>query len=498
MFQQVSLFATQAEESEPNEKLSRVYLSEPELPKMLTKVPGPLSSRMKSELNEMGGMGGAVNFFINVEASRGNYLVDADDNMLLDGFGHIASLPLGYNHPKLMEASQSPQWQSASVHRSALGMFPPTELLQWTRDVLLSESMAPRTTDGTEWMVQPMLCGSSANENVYKAACMAYRGRQREKQGLDANAFSSEEEESCMVNQAPGSPQLSILSFAGGFHGRTFGALSTTHSKAIHKLDVPSFDWPTAPFPELKYPLSENIDANFAEEERCIAAVQDVLEARLGTSPVAAVIVEPVQAEGGDNHASAHFFRRLREVTAEAGVAMVVDEVQTGVAASGHMWAHEAWDLPSAPDFVSFSKKAQIGGYYYQPKWHPAGSYRVFNTWMGDPAKLLALETVLKVVNEDDLILNAKTTGAHLLEGMESLQAVFPNLLSRARGIGTICAIDLPDSATRDRVHANMRDRGVLIGLCGEKSLRLRPSLIFTHRHAEHLLSVMEDCVREV
>ena len=77
----------------------------------------------------------------------------------------------------------------------------------------------------------------------------------------------------CLPLQSPGCPDLSVLSFDGGFHGRTLGCLSTTHSKPIHKLDIPAFDWPIAPFPKLKYPLEDHVTENKAEEQRCLDRV---------------------------------------------------------------------------------------------------------------------------------------------------------------------------------------------------------------------------------
>lgn len=129
--------------------------------------------------------------------------------------------------------------QKALVNRPALGVFPgeywPTKL----KEVLLAASPGlPQVTT--------MMCGSCSNENAYKNIFINYQKKLR---GGDVR-FSEEEESSCMINLPPGSPQLSLLSFHGGFHGRTFGALSTTHSKAIHKLDIPAFDWPVAHFPK--------------------------------------------------------------------------------------------------------------------------------------------------------------------------------------------------------------------------------------------------------
>merc|ERR1712039_327942 len=116
-----------------------------------------------------------------------------------------------------------------------------------------------------------MLCGSSANENVFKAVFFWKRAKERAAEGLAATDFTEEELSSCMDNQAPGcANNLSIMSFSGGFHGRTLGALTCTHSKTVHKIDVPAFDWPTAPFPRLQYPLEDNKEHNAAEEQRCL------------------------------------------------------------------------------------------------------------------------------------------------------------------------------------------------------------------------------------
>jgi len=114
-----------------------------------------------------------------------------------------------------------------------------------------------------------MMCGSCSNENAYKNMFMKY---QRDKRGGTSN-FTDLEKESCMINMPPGSPNLSILSFSGSFHGRTLGVLSTTHSKYVHKLDVPAFDWPMARFPVYKYPLHENLRENEQEDDRCLAEV---------------------------------------------------------------------------------------------------------------------------------------------------------------------------------------------------------------------------------
>lgn len=233
-------------------------------------------------------------------------------------------MPLGYNHPALIEAAKSDAWTSALINRPALGIAPDVSWPSTLRDVFMS--VAPKGLN----QITTLMCGSCANEVAYKAAFMLYAQRKR---GGPQVAFTAEEMTSCMKNAAPGSPHLSILSFEGAFHGRLLASLSTTRSKELHKLDIPAFDWPAAPFPKLRYPLSENEAANRAEEDRCLAAVEDlIMHFRV---PVAGVVVEPIQAEGGDNTASPYFFRQLRKITAKHQVAFIVDEVQTGGGPTG-------------------------------------------------------------------------------------------------------------------------------------------------------------------
>lgn len=163
-------------------------------------------------------------------------------------------------------------------------------------------SVAPKGLNN----VSTMMCGSCANENAYKNIFIWYQKMQR---GIDA-PFSAEEINSCMINQAPGAPKLSMLSFHGAFHGRTLGVLSTTHSKYIHKIDIPSFDWPIASFPKYKYPLEDNVAENKKEDEKCLSEVQELIEKyQKKNIPVAGIVVEPIQSEGGDNEGSPEFFQ---------------------------------------------------------------------------------------------------------------------------------------------------------------------------------------------
>jgi 4-aminobutyrate aminotransferase/(S)-3-amino-2-methylpropionate transaminase len=453
---------------------------------MQTAVPGPETKRLMKQLEAQGGMGGAVTFFGDYAASSGCYLVDADGNRMLDMFSQIASLPLGYNHPALEDACRDPRMATFAISRAALGLMPPKELPQLLADTFLK--IAPKGMT----KVQTMLCGSSANENVFKAAFFAMRAKQRVAEGRASTAFTDEEIETCMVNRFPGcANDLSIMSFSGGFHGRTLGALTCTHSKAVHKLDVPAFDWPTAPFPRLQHPAAENAFENNAEERRCLEEVRRIFQERIDEGrPVAGMIVEPVLSEGGDLHASPTFFRELQQTCKKFDAAFIVDEVQTGICSSGQMWAHEAWGLPESPDFVCFSKKALIGGYYYKDEFQPPGGYRIFNTWMGDATKLFLFRAVLETIEKEGLQQKVVEVGHRLMSFLGEASRDHPQFVSNLRGVGTIIAFDCATPELRDALHAKLRDNGVLVGTNGTQSIRFRTALTFGAHHADEFEEV--------
>nr|NVI72097.1 putative 4-aminobutyrate aminotransferase, mitochondrial-like protein [Cucujiformia] len=221
-----------------------------------------------------------------------------------------------------------------------------------------------------------------SNENAYKNIFISYQKRARG----DIAQFSTEELESSMMNMPPGSPSLSILSFHGGFHGRTFGALSTTRSKAIHKVDFPAFDWPVARFPRYTYPLECNVRENLHEDRKCLAGVEEMFDKYMKKGiPVAGIVVEPIQSEGGDHEGSPEFFQGLQDIAKRNGAYLLFDEIQTGCGVTGRMWCHEHFCLKSPPDFVTFAKKMLIGGYFSTRETRVDQPFRIFNTWMGDP-----------------------------------------------------------------------------------------------------------------
>ncbi|XP_053328247.1 4-aminobutyrate aminotransferase, mitochondrial isoform X1 [Spea bombifrons] len=457
-----------------------------ESPLMKTEVPGPKSRELIKQLNTIQNAD-AVNFFCNYEKSRGNYLVDVDGNRMLDLYSQISSIPIGYNHPALIKILQQPNNLSSFINRPALGILPPENFTATLEESLLN--IGPKGLK----QVMTMSCGSCSNENAFKLIFMWYRKKER-----GHSSVTKEELDSCMINKFPGCPDYSILSFMGGFHGRTMGCLATTHSKAIHKLDIPTFDWPIAPFPKLKYPLDQFEKENQVEETHCLEQVEDlIVKYRKKKTTVVGIIVEPIQSEGGDNHASDDFFRKLRDIARKHGCAFLVDEVQTGGGATGKFWAHEHWGMDDPADVVTFSKKMMTGGFFHKDELRPDAPYRIFNTWLGEPSKNILLAEVLNVIKQEGLLHNAVCAGKVLLDGLQDLQTRYPHLLSRVRGRGTFCSFDTPDDATRSKLILQTRNKGVVIGGSGDKSIRFRPTLIFKEYHAHLFLNIFNDVLAE-
>lgn len=461
------------------------YVTEPEGPKVVTPIPGPKSDILKAELDAVQNVG-AVQFFCDYDRSKGNYLVDVDGNTILDLYTQISSIPIGYNHPDMMAALTNPSNMSCFINRPALGVYPPVDWVPRLRRTLLA--VAPAGLNN----VQTMACGTCSVENGFKAMFIKYM---RERRGSEVP--NDEEIMSCMINKPPGSPHLSVLSFAGAFHGRTIGALGCTHSKWLHKLDIPSLDWPMADFPVLRYPLEDNVAENKAEVNRCLAMVEDLIADYKSKAPVVGIIVEPIQAEGGDNFATPDFFQGLRDITSKNGIGLMIDEVQTGAGATGKFWAHEHFNLTDSPDIVTFSKKMLTGGYYNKEEFRPQQGYRIFNTWVGDPSKIVLLEAVVNVIEKHNLLDNVTATGNYLLNGLKDMQNKYPGLLAKARGLGTFCAIDFSSPALRDKIIFEMRQKGVHTGGCGEKSLRFRPTLICRPQHIDIFLDVFDSVLMQ-
>jgi len=449
-----------------------------------TAIPGPTTLRLKEDINKMQQMSSIVNF-VDMDKSQGNYQVDVDGNVFMDAFMQIASLPLGYNHPALKDAIRDEANLGVLINRSAMGWYPPQEWVDRMRNTMMS--VAPKGMT----QIYPMMCGTCSNENAIKLMFMRYMDKQRG----GRVEFTEEELMTTMTNSAPGSPKLSVMSFKGCFHGRTVGLLSCSNSRPIHGIDIPTLPWPKCDFPVYKYPLEDFAAENRAEDERCLAMAEDIITSSQGTAPVVGVITEPIQSEGGDNYASKEFFQGLEKICRKHDISFMMDEVQTGGGSTGKMWCHEHFDLEHGPDIVTFSKKMLSGGIFHKETHRPKHAGRVINTWVGDPHKMILLSAAVEVIQRDKLVPLQVESGKVLLDGLKDLESRYPGVIRASRGLGTFIATDAPTEAKRDAFVLAMRKAGVLVGGCGESTVRFRPALVFEPKHAQIVVDVMNKVV---
>jgi 4-aminobutyrate aminotransferase/(S)-3-amino-2-methylpropionate transaminase len=213
---------------------------------------------------------------------------------------------------------------------------------------------------------------------------------------------------------------------------------------------------------------------------------------------VAAVIVEPVQSEGGDRHASPEFFRGVQELANEAGAALIFDEVQTGVGMSGTLWAHQQFALPEPPHMVTFGKKMQFGGFFARAPYVITQFGRMYQTRNGDRARAMLGQAILETIAAENLLANVKEVGAYFLARLEELAAKYSGLVREPRGMGFLLAFDLPTVALRDDFLKRALARGVFATYTGTRSVRLRPHLVTTKAHVDEAASVFDEVLHEM
>jgi L-lysine 6-transaminase len=279
-----------------------------------------------------------------------------------------------------------------------------------------------------------------------------------------------------------------VLHFRNAFHGRSGYTLSLTNTADPRKTQYyPTFPWPRLSCPALRFPVTPEV---VREVERAEAAVEQEIRSACTAFPgdIAALIIEPIQGEGGDNHFRPEFFQRLRRLADELEFLLIFDEVQTGVGLTGSMWAWQQTGVE--PDLFAFGKKTQVCGFASTHRIDDVDnvfkvSSRINSTWGGNLVDMVRCARYLEIIEEEDLITNARTVGAHLLAGLQAMAAEFPGVVSNVRGRGLFLAFDLPDKATRDRTLAACLEQG-LIGLAsGASAIRFRPSLALSADEAD-------------
>jgi 4-aminobutyrate aminotransferase len=296
-----------------------------------------------------------------------------------------------------------------------------------------------------------------------------------------------------------------VIAFFGAFHGRSLGSLSLTASKSVQRRGfgplMPGVYH--APFPN-PYRFDGSADQCAAES---LAFIRDQLFVHLcAPDVVAAIVVEPIQGEGGYVVPPAAFLQGLRALATEHGIVLVADEVQSGMGRTGRMFASEHFGLKA--DVVNIAKGIASGlplgvtcARAEVMSWPPGAHASTFG---GNPVSCAAANATIRLL-EDSLVANAAAVGAHFFDGLRELQKKHP-LVGDVRGRGLMIGIELVrDRQTKERaveernalVQAMFR-RGVLVLGAGKNAIRLAPPLVLTTSQADSVLRVMDEALTEV
>ena len=412
-----------------------------------------------------------MDLIIDLDKSHGSWLVDGRNGReYLDLFSMFASMPVGYNHPYILKNNDR-------LLRSVINK--PTN-----SDIYTMEMAEFVETMGK--IAQPDYLphsfyvegGALGVENALKTA-FDWKVQKNISKGIKEKG-----------NQ--------IIHLSECFHGRTGYTLSLTDSPDKRKTKYfPKFNWPRVINPKIQFPMNaENLENVISLEEQSIRQVKDAIYDN--QDDIAALIVEPIQGEGGDNHFRGEYLQALRELALENEFLLIFDEVQTGIGITGKMWAHQNFD-EAIPDIIAFGKKTQCCGIFCGTRIDEVEdnvfniSSRLNSTWGGNLADMVRFTLYLEIIENEGLVEKAAESGAYLLKHLENLQNDYYPLVSNARGRGLFCAFDLPDGDVRDSVVNNIMDEGAVILGSGVRSIRFRPHLNISRNEIDQGISMIKN-----
>jgi len=410
-------------------------------------------------------------FVLDLDKSHGSWLHDARTGTdLLDFFTCFASWPIGYNHPRMSEPAFSAELLIAARNNPANSDLYTVAMARFV------EAFATRVTPAGFPYHFWISGGALANENAVKVA-FDWKAQKLGRRDLH---------ESC--------DDLVVLHFKDAFHGRSGYTLSLTNTDPAKTGLFPKFRWPRVHNPGLEFDLDGGISNDIAASEaRACAEIERAFAEHKGK--VAAILIEPMQSEGGDHHFRPEFLKKLRAYADEQEALLVFDEVQTGFFGAGTPWLWQK--LGVAPDIVAFAKKSQQAGIYSSKRVDdvPENCFhrpsRINSTWGGNLADMVRATQIIDIILQEQMPANIAARGQQFIAGLRQLGrsgAPFTNV----RGVGSLCAFTLADTATRDAMLGRLRDQRLLALKSGSRAIRFRLPLNVTAAEVDLALGKIE------
>lgn len=412
---------------------------------------------------------------LDLKRSHGLTIFDEKTNEeYLDFFSFFASSPVGLNHPSINRPEFREELSVAAMNKPSNSDIYTVEMAKFV-DTFARIAKPDHFkhlffVDG----------GSLAVENGLKVA-FDWKVRKNFAKGYKTEKGSQ------------------VIHFREAFHGRSGYTLSITNTDPVKINYFPKFKWPRIINPKIKFPLEENLNEVILLEEQAINEIYSAI--KNNPDDIAVIIIEPIQCEGGDIFFRKEFFFKLREIADQNDILLMFDEVQTGIGMTGKMWAYEHY---VQPDIIAFGKKTQICGIMVSDRIDDVKenvfrtSSRINSTWGGNIVDMVRSRRNLEIIENENLVENSRIVGNYLLQNLTGLENEFPNLISQARGLGLLCAFDMPDSDIRKKFLDELyKNKMIMLG-CGVKTVRFRTPLIVNKEEIDKGISIIRETLNSL
>jgi len=272
--------------------------------------------------------------------------------------------------------------------------------------------------------------------------------------------------------------------------------MSLTNTDPKKTMYFPQFNWPRIVNPKLSFVGGKVSEETLRKVRDTELQAFEAIRKAVNDNPddIAALIIEPIQGEGGDNHFRKEFLEGLRKLADELNFLLIFDEVQCGFGTTGKWWAFEHFGVH--PDIFAFGKKTQICGIAATTRIDDVEnvfkiSSRINSTWGGNIADMVRCTKIIEIINKENILENTKKIGEILLAGTIAFEKEFPQV-TNARGRGTFLAFDLPDTETRNKAMSSFYEHKMLTLSSGHRSVRIRPALNMSEDEAKEFLKRIE------
>jgi L-lysine 6-transaminase len=420
-------------------------------------------------------IGDGMSIVVDNSRSKGNIIDLKTGKEYIDFFTCFASMPLGYNHAKMLETDFLDYIGINSLNKPSNSDL--YSEVQATFTETLFQIAVPKNDFKYSFYIEG---GALAVENALKAA-MDWKVRKNIKRGLQDSLGTK------------------VLHFKQAFHGRSGYTLSITNTDPVKVMYFPKFDWPRVDNPKIIFPIESNLEDLIIREMECLRQIEQAFKEY--ENDICSIIIEPIQGEGGDNHFRDEFFLQLRRICDEYEALLIFDEVQTGVGMTGKMWAYQ--HLPIKPDILCFGKKMQVCGILSNTRidevednvFHK--SSRINSTWGGNYTDMVRITKYLEIIEEDNLVNNSKEMGNYLHTLLVKLGNENHDIITNIRGKGLFRAFDISAELRKPLLNKCL-ENGLIVLACGNNSIRFRTRLNITKDELDEGVSLISKSLSDI